>query len=139
MKLYLKLGKFLLVRKSGNCVDNSGLFARIDGAANDSTVFFKGLFQLFFCSVGSQAANESHKVFFGSKRSENKRSGRLNFKVDVEVFQCSFTGFDTGVSDDGFAGLSIQSLDSDFLSQFTKLDEFILNVKEKIRKDLSQV
>ena len=69
MKLYLKLGKFLLVRKSGNCVMNSGLFAGIDGAADDSTVFLKGLFQLFFSSVGSQAANEGHKVFFGSKRS----------------------------------------------------------------------
>ena len=64
MKLYLKLGKFLLVGKSGNCVDDSGLFAGIDGAADDSAVFFKGLLELIFSCVGSQASKKSHEVLF---------------------------------------------------------------------------
>ena len=63
----------------------------------------------------------------------------MDFKIGVEVFQCGLTGFDAGVSNDGFAGLSVEGLDSDFFSQFTELDEFILNVREEIRKDLFRV
>lgn len=134
------LVKLLLIGKSGNCVNDSLFFAGIYGAAYDSSISFKCFLDFVFSSVSSQAPNEGHKVFFWCKRSEDKGSGGLNFKIGVEVLQGSFTGLNAGVCDDSFTGLSVESLDSDFFSQFTEFSEFVLNDKIKvIRKDLFKV
>jgi hypothetical protein len=63
----------------------------------------------------------------------------LNFKVGVEAFQGSLSRFNTGVGDDGFAGLSVKSFNSYLLSQLSKLDKLVLDHKIKIRKGLFQV
>ena len=40
----------------------------------------------------------------------------MNFKVDVKVLEAVFTRFDTCEGNNGFTGLSIKSLNSDFFS-----------------------